>query len=88
MKLASGSNPVLALSSKGAMYAWRAGQQNQLSRRLIERRKLSSLIPTRVGLAKNITLVGTGSYHSFAIHENGDVYSWGLNSFGDTGVAM
>ena len=31
--------------------------------------------------------VGAGSYHSFAVHGNGDVYSWGLNSFGETGIA-
>lgn len=30
--------------------------------------------------------VGCGSYHSFAVHENGDVYAWGLNSFGESGV--
>jgi regulator of chromosome condensation len=30
--------------------------------------------------------VGTGSYHSFAMHKNEDVYAWGLNSFGETGI--
>jgi regulator of chromosome condensation len=32
-----------------------------------------------------MTGVGAGAYHSFAIHQNGDVYSWGLNSYGETG---
>lgn len=31
--------------------------------------------------------VGAGSYHSFAVHKNGKVYAWGLNSFGETGIA-
>ena len=30
--------------------------------------------------------VGAGAYHSFAVHKNGEVYSWGLNSFGQTGI--
>ncbi|RMZ83531.1 hypothetical protein DV736_g6611, partial [Chaetothyriales sp. CBS 134916] len=87
LQLAGGSNHVLALSNKGEVYAWGAGQQNQLSRRIIERRKLNGLVPTRVGLPKKIVLIGAGSYHSFAVTESGEVYSWGLNSFGETGIA-
>lgn len=31
-------------------------------------------------------LVGTGSYHSFAVDKDGQVFAWGLNSFHQTGV--
>ena len=34
-----------------------------------------------------MAMVGAGSYHSFAVHKNGKVYGWGLNSFGETGAA-
>lgn len=44
-------------------------------------------MPSRVGFPK-IALVGAGSYHSFAVDESGEVYSWELNSFGETGIAM
>ena len=47
---------------------------------------MNSLIPTQFGL-KKIKLVGAGSYHSFAVHQDGRVYSWGLNSYGETGIA-
>ena len=30
--------------------------------------------------------IGAGSYHSFAINKNGNVYAWGLNSYGETGL--
>jgi regulator of chromosome condensation len=86
-QLASGANHVLALTKKGEVYAWGSGQQNQLGRRILERTKMNSLIPTQFGLPKQIVRVGAGSYHSFAIHKNGNVYAWGLNSFGETGIA-
>jgi regulator of chromosome condensation len=31
--------------------------------------------------------IGTGSDHSFAIHGDGTVYSWGLNNYGQTGIS-
>ncbi|KPI42220.1 Protein pim1 [Cyphellophora attinorum] len=85
-KLATGANHVLALSSTGAVWAWGSGQQNQLGRRVLERFIKNALVPTKVGVPSKMVNVGCGSYHSFAIHENGDVYAWGLNSFGETGV--
>ncbi|KAL3443622.1 regulator of chromosome condensation 1/beta-lactamase-inhibitor protein II [Aspergillus insuetus] len=28
--------------------------------------------------------IGSGHYHSFAIHKSGDIYAWGLNDYGQT----
>lgn len=86
-KISGGANHVLALQNTGAVFAWGSGQQNQLGRRILERTKMNSLRPMQFGLPKKMVNIGTGSYHSFAVHENGDVYSWGLNSFGETGIA-
>ena len=85
--LAAGSNHVLALDHKGNVVAWGCGQQNQLGRRIIERNKLSSLIPQGMGLPKGkITKIACGSYHSFAIDKDGHIWGWGLNNFGEIGV--
>lgn len=85
--LASGSNHILALDHKGNVVAWGCGQQNQLGRRILERKKMSSLVPQGVGLPKGkIVKIACGSYHSFAIDKNGRVYGWGLNNFGEIGV--
>ena len=81
-----GNNHVLALNEKGAVYSWGSGQQNQLGRRIVERNKLHGLQPREFGLPKNIVHVGSGAYHSFAVHESGKVYAWGLNSFGATAI--
>ncbi|RSL83387.1 hypothetical protein CEP52_016730 [Fusarium oligoseptatum] len=85
--LAAGSNHVLALDTKGNVVAWGCGQQNQLGRRIIERNKMSSLIPQGVGLPRGkIVKIACGSYHSFAIDNKGRVYGWGLNNFGEIGI--
>ncbi|ROT42570.1 RCC1/BLIP-II [Sodiomyces alkalinus F11] len=85
--LASGSNHVLALDTKGNIFAWGCGQQNQLGRRIIERKKLTSLIPQSIGLAKkSIEKIACGQYHSFAIDTGGKVWAWGLNNFAETGI--
>ncbi len=85
--LAAGSNHVLALDTKGNVVAWGCGQQNQLGRRIIERNKMSSLIPQGVGLPRGkIVKIACGAYHSFAVDKEGKVWGWGLNNFGEIGV--
>jgi regulator of chromosome condensation len=81
-----GSDHVLALTTTGHVYVWGNGQQNQLGRRIMERRRLNGLEPERLGL-RNIVLVSAGMYHSFAIDRDGNVYAWGLNTFHQTGIA-
>ncbi|KAJ5964620.1 uncharacterized protein N7479_004496 [Penicillium vulpinum] len=84
--LTCGANHVLALNDQGRVYSWGSGQQNQLGRRIVERNRLNGLQPREFGLPKNIIHIGSGSYHSFAVHTTGNVYAWGLNSFGATAI--
>jgi regulator of chromosome condensation len=86
VQLAAGANHVMALQSNGTVFCWGSGQQNQLGRRILERRAKNSLIPMSVGNLKKIEYIGAGAYNSFAVKQNGDVYSWGLNNFGQTGI--
>ncbi|KAJ1300389.1 hypothetical protein OPQ81_005208 [Rhizoctonia solani] len=82
-----GTDHVLALTSKGVIVAWGNGQQAQLGRRIIERRKVNGLVPHRLALRK-IRIVGSGSYHSFAVDHKGEVYAWGLNSMRQCGTGL
>jgi regulator of chromosome condensation len=85
--LTAGTNHILALNNKGKVFAWGAGEQNQLARRVVSRTAIGALIPREFGLQRKlITKIGCGDYHSFAIDNIGKVYSWGLNTFGQTGV--
>lgn len=86
--IAVGANHALALNETGAVFAWGSGQQNQLGRRVVERTKVQGLIPREFGLPKKaIKSIACGDYHSFAIDNKGRVWAWGLNNFGETGVA-
>lgn len=81
VQLASGKDHLLALDSKGIVYAWGNGQQFQLGRRIIERHRYRTLEPQQFGLF-NIKYISSGDFHCFAIDHNDKVYAWGLNQFG------
>jgi len=56
----------------------------------VERTKLGGLRAREFGLPKGakkgIVSIVAGSYHNFAIDRTGNVYSWGLNNYGQTGI--
>ena len=85
-QLACGANHALALKQNGDVYIWGSGEQNQLGHRVVERKRLDSLTPTLLRLTKKCRLIGCGQDHSFAVQSNEDVWAWGLNSFGETGI--
>jgi regulator of chromosome condensation len=85
--LAAGGNHIQALDHKGNVFAWGAGEQSQLGRRIVDRNRAQALTPCQFGLPKNkITYISCGAYHSFAIDVDGHVYAWGLSNFGQTGI--
>ncbi|OHE91325.1 hypothetical protein CORC01_13354 [Colletotrichum orchidophilum] len=87
VELAGGANHVLALTKDGDVFAWGSGEQNELGRRLLARRRFESLVPQRVGLPRHRTVkVFAGSHHSFAIDVHGKVWAFGLNNFGQCGI--
>ncbi|KAI9652566.1 MAG: hypothetical protein M1829_001508 [Trizodia sp. TS-e1964] len=83
--LTTGTNHVYATTPAGRVWSWGAGQQYQLGRRVVQRFRSHGLGPREFGL-RNIKYMGSGDYHGFAINEKGDVFTWGLNSFGQTGI--
>ncbi|KAI0104574.1 regulator of chromosome condensation 1/beta-lactamase-inhibitor protein II [Daldinia grandis] len=90
-KLACGSNHVLALDLSGKVFTWGSGGQFQLGRKPISR-----LAGPGVGLTpqpcgrftkKHRAInVGAGSYHSFYIDSDDQVWAWGLNNYAQTGL--
>ncbi|CAD6443584.1 02a6d108-a1be-4110-b1c9-4dcf3e2be567 [Sclerotinia trifoliorum] len=83
--LARGSNHVLAIDNKGTVFTWGAWQQYQLGRRVSERSRFSALTPAPI--LKRCKAIAAGTYHSFAINQKDQVLAWGLNNFGQTGIA-
>ncbi|KAK2059009.1 RCC1/BLIP-II [Colletotrichum caudatum] len=87
MELAGGANHILALTNDGNVFAWGSGEQNELGRRVLERRRFETLIPQRVGLPRNKAAnIFAGSHHSFVIDADGKVWAFGLNNFGQCGI--
>ncbi|POW06412.1 hypothetical protein PSHT_10392 [Puccinia striiformis] len=82
-----GYDHVLALTRMDTYTVGVMGNNNKLGRKIIERRKKNGLAPERLSL-KKIVLIGTGGSHSFAVHENGTVYGWGLNTRGQLGISI
>ncbi|KAL3464412.1 regulator of chromosome condensation 1/beta-lactamase-inhibitor protein II [Aspergillus heterothallicus] len=94
--LAAGAQHVLARHFRGSVYAWGAGSKDQLGRKQLKRAGSThaNLTPRVCIFPGNkcrsgfygITGIGAGGHHSFAIKKNGEVYSWGWNMYGQTGI--
>ncbi|KAK0482063.1 regulator of chromosome condensation 1/beta-lactamase-inhibitor protein II [Armillaria luteobubalina] len=87
--IAAGGNHLVVLTTHGNIYTWGAGEQAQLGRKVLERRKIHGTVPEKVTLAtrgRKGKTIGTGVYHSFAVDDNGDVWAWGLNTMGQLGT--
>lgn len=86
--IACGTNHVLALTKKGRCFIWGAGEQCQLGRRVVARTAAGTLVPRELPLARKhiVTGLGAGDYHGFVTTTDNEVFAWGLNTFGQTGV--
>ncbi|KAI1503463.1 regulator of chromosome condensation 1/beta-lactamase-inhibitor protein II [Biscogniauxia marginata] len=90
-ELACGSNHVVALDVHGKVFTWGSGGQFQLGRKPLSRLggSQAGLRPQPCGKfgKKHYALkVAAGSYHSFYIDNEHQVWAWGLNNYSQTGL--
>ncbi|KAM6220949.1 putative E3 ubiquitin-protein ligase HERC6 [Rhynchocyon petersi] len=80
-----GKEHSLVVCCKGRVFAWGAGAEGQLGTGEF---KEISVTPKKVlGLADiKIIQVSCGHYHSLALSQDGQVFSWGKNSHGQLGL--
>lgn len=72
------------------MQTWGAPEQCQLGRRVVQRdAKASALRPGGLAFQRGVRVVrvAAGAYHSFAVDDEGRAWAWGLNNYGQLGVA-
>lgn len=86
-KIVCGDNHVLALDTKGELYVWGFGDFGQLGYRWSTRvPSYRCLTPSRFRLRRHkFVNIGSGSFHSFGIQEDGVVWGWGSNLYGEAG---
>lgn len=90
-RVVCGANHALALDRSGKVWSWRVNEQHQLGRsrrafRDHEGHETGDIYPSRLEVSsKPIKHIACGQYHSFAIDQLDRVYSWGQNTFAQTG---
>ncbi|XP_053604119.1 probable E3 ubiquitin-protein ligase HERC4 isoform X3 [Plodia interpunctella] len=83
---ACGIQHSLAVNEWGIPYGWGCNSMGQLG--VDNSDSLSQNVPSVVkGLAtKHVVQIACGFYHSVALTMNGDLFSWGANSYGQCGL--
>ncbi len=72
-----------AITENGDLYTWGWNSYGQLGDGTVDKMFDSNPTPTKV--MSNVKAVGLGWEHSAAITENGDLYTWGYNIYGQLG---
>ncbi|KAL7923102.1 putative Ran exchange factor Prp20/Pim1 [Trichoderma austrokoningii] len=86
-QICCGANHALALDMAGNIWAWGCNEQYQFGRRLLGRDS-GPLTPHQVRVCRNkAKYIACGSFHSFAVDRDDNVWAWGANSFGEAGDA-
>ena len=81
--ISTGGSHSLAINSSGELYAWGSNNRGQTG---LGTDTGNTLAPTRVGTASNWTAIAAGNNYSLAINSSGELWAWGSNGSGHTGL--
>jgi len=79
----TGYNHTMAIKENGELWAWGKNENGKLG--VITDEDKDILSPIKVGIATDWELLSAGSCHTMAIKKNGELWAWGLNSYGRLG---
>jgi len=87
VEFAVGASHVLAINSAGELWAWGNNSHGEIGNGTDHHavgnpRGTGVASPIRIGTASNWTQVSAGTSVSFAVNEDGAMFSWGRNYFG------
>lgn len=87
VSITAGMNHLLMIDRNNEIWSMGANESYQLGRKHRLRNIKYILVPTIISRARDskFTSVSCGAYHSFAVNENGEAYSWGSNCNGQLG---
>ncbi len=82
IQISAGDDHTLYLDQNGDVWAWGSNKKGQLGISSIKNKVLS---PTKIESLKNIVAISTQNDHSLALDQDGHVWSWGWNKYGQLG---
>ncbi|BDR52281.1 hypothetical protein KIM372_01880 [Bombiscardovia nodaiensis] len=82
-QVSAGGYLSLAIGSDGNTYAWGNNQYGQLGDNTTTSRKLPVRVHTPTGV--HFTAISAGCYHALALGDDGNIYAWGYNQYGQLG---
>jgi alpha-tubulin suppressor-like RCC1 family protein len=85
IQVAAGSEFSLALRSNGTVWAWGLNAGGRLGNNTNLGTWNPNSTPLQVQGLSKVTAIAATSYHSLAIRQDGTVWAWGLNYFGQLG---
>ncbi|CAH2254500.1 jg25682 [Pararge aegeria aegeria] len=83
--VACGLQHSMALDEWGQPFSWGSDSMGQLGSNLGSHAQDKPKIIKNLA-TKNVIQVDCGSYHSVALSNNGDLYAWGANTYGQCGL--
>jgi len=83
--VAGGAFHALAIGDDGNLYAWGMNSTGQLGIGTTENDSIPVMVPMPEGVT-GWTAIAAGNGHSLAIGDDGNLYTWGLNDFGELGT--
>lgn len=83
--IAAGRRHAIAMNSTCTIFAWGEGVLGACSTH--EALSSVSYTPVRVAISQNICKIGCGPSNSFVINDEGELWVWGTNTYGECGVA-
>ncbi|XP_052894618.1 probable E3 ubiquitin-protein ligase HERC4 [Anopheles moucheti] len=85
MNISCGTAHSLALTNWGQVFSWGSNAVGQLGLDAENGRQQTPRMIKAIG-AKHIVQIASGQYHCLALTNNGELYGWGSNSYGQLGI--
>ncbi|TES92200.1 MAG: hypothetical protein E3J87_05945 [Candidatus Cloacimonadota bacterium] len=85
--ISAGDRYSLALKSDSTVWGWGYNSQGQLGDKSVNQRlePVQTKGPGGAGYLTGVTAIATGMHHSLALKDDGTVWGWGNNSYGQLG---
>ncbi|XP_041773401.1 probable E3 ubiquitin-protein ligase HERC4 isoform X1 [Anopheles merus] len=83
--ISCGTAHSLALTNWGQVFSWGSNAVGQLGHDAENGRQPTPRMIKAIG-AKHVVQIASGQYHCLALTNNGELYAWGSNSYGQLGI--